>query len=94
MRCTLYVFLYRIRGPPVNRWLQSIRVLTRMHPDIGADEYLVTLTLSEALKPKNYLAYEWEGKPLPILHGFPLRAVFPDLPGGQWVKWLLELVVK
>jgi DMSO/TMAO reductase YedYZ molybdopterin-dependent catalytic subunit len=60
----------------------------------GADGYIATLTLEDALKPQNYLAYEWEGQPVPILHGFPLRAVFPDFGGWAWVKWLVGIEIK
>lgn len=60
----------------------------------GADGYYDSLALSDALEPENFLAYEWEGQPLPVLHGFPLRAVLPGQPGGVWVKWLLEIVVE
>ena len=59
----------------------------------GADGYSTNVTLAEALNPQNFLAYEWEGQPVPILHGFPLRAVFPDLGGSAWVKWLVGLEV-
>jgi len=59
----------------------------------GADGYSTGIPLEEALKPQNFLAYEWEGQPVPILHGFPLRAVFPDLGGSAWVKWLVKIVV-
>jgi DMSO/TMAO reductase YedYZ molybdopterin-dependent catalytic subunit len=61
---------------------------------LGADEYSADIALAEALKPQNYLAYEWEGQPVPILHGFPLRAIFPDIGGWAWVKWLVEIDVK
>ncbi len=60
----------------------------------SADGFRFTMTLTDALDPDNYLAYEWEGQPLPILHGFPLRAVLPGMPGGRWVKWLVELIVE
>jgi DMSO/TMAO reductase YedYZ molybdopterin-dependent catalytic subunit len=33
-----------------------------------------------------FLAYEWEGEPLPILHGFPVRVALPGVSGGYWVK--------
>ena len=59
----------------------------------GADGYSTSVPLEEALKPQNFLAYEWEGQPVPILHGFPLRAVFPDLGGSAWVKWLVGIEV-
>jgi DMSO/TMAO reductase YedYZ molybdopterin-dependent catalytic subunit len=60
----------------------------------GADGYEAHVELTDALKEENFLAYEWEGQPLPVLHGFPLRAVFPALQGSQWVKWLLEIQVE
>ena len=60
---------------------------------ISADGYSAFVSLEEALSDGNYLAYEWEGQPLPILHGFPVRAVFPALPGNKWVKWLVEIEV-
>ena len=60
----------------------------------GADGYSSTVLLKDALSEINFLAYEWEGQAVPILHGFPLRASFPALPGYTWVKWLLEIEVK
>ena len=61
---------------------------------VAADGYKVTLSLERALKPTNFLAYEWEGEPLPRLHGFPLRVVLPDEIGAYWVKWLVEIHVQ
>jgi len=61
---------------------------------VGADGYSAFLTLQQARSGNNYLAYEWEGKPIPILHGFPVRAVFPSLQGNKWVKWLVEIKVE
>jgi DMSO/TMAO reductase YedYZ molybdopterin-dependent catalytic subunit len=60
----------------------------------GADGYSFTLQLEEALNPDNFLAYELSGQPVPVLHGFPLRAVIPGAYGSAWVKWLLELKVE
>jgi DMSO/TMAO reductase YedYZ molybdopterin-dependent catalytic subunit len=61
---------------------------------VSADGYSPAITLQEALTENNFLAYEWESEPLPILHGFPLRAVLPDHPGGLWTKWLIEIRVE
>ncbi len=59
----------------------------------GADDYSVSRSLSDATLPASFLAYEWEGKALPRLHGFPVRAVFPGLEGNQWVKWVVKIEV-
>lgn len=60
----------------------------------SADGYEAFLLLEDALLEDNFLAYEWEGEPLPILHGFPVRAVIPSFPGAKWTKWLVEIIVK
>jgi DMSO/TMAO reductase YedYZ molybdopterin-dependent catalytic subunit len=60
---------------------------------VSADGYKPAIDLEVALDRANFLAYEMVGKPLPILHGFPLRAVLPGKPGNLWVKWLVALVV-
>jgi DMSO/TMAO reductase YedYZ molybdopterin-dependent catalytic subunit len=61
---------------------------------VSADGFKATLSLERALQPGNFLAYEWEGEPLPRLHGFPLRAVLPAEIGFYWVKWLVEIHVQ
>jgi DMSO/TMAO reductase YedYZ molybdopterin-dependent catalytic subunit len=61
---------------------------------VSADGYATSLTLGEALDRANFLAYEWEGQPLPRLHGFPLRVVIPGAQGNQWTKWVVEMVVQ
>lgn len=59
----------------------------------GGDRYQALVLLSDIESGDDFLAYEWEGQPLPILHGFPVRAVFPALNGNKWVKWLVEIEV-
>jgi DMSO/TMAO reductase YedYZ molybdopterin-dependent catalytic subunit len=60
----------------------------------GADGYSTTISVESALESGGFLAYELEGRPLPALHGFPVRAVFPGEYGSYWVKWLLEIEVR
>ncbi|HUU40286.1 MAG TPA: molybdopterin-dependent oxidoreductase [Desulfatiglandales bacterium] len=60
---------------------------------ISAERYHSLMSLEQARSGSNFLAYELEGKPLPILHGFPVRAVFPELEGNTWVKWLVKIEV-
>jgi DMSO/TMAO reductase YedYZ molybdopterin-dependent catalytic subunit len=59
----------------------------------GADGYSSGTMIEAALLPAAYLAYEWEGQPIPVLHGFPLRAIFDSVTGGFRVKWLLGIEV-
>jgi hypothetical protein len=58
---------------------------------VSADGYQVIIALETASADKNFLAYEVNGNPLPVQHGFPLRAVFPSMWGSYWLKWLVEI---
>jgi DMSO/TMAO reductase YedYZ molybdopterin-dependent catalytic subunit len=58
---------------------------------VCADGYKQQLSLAQARSPDAYLAYELEGKILPVLHGFPLRAVLPSQSGFNWAKWIVEV---
>jgi DMSO/TMAO reductase YedYZ molybdopterin-dependent catalytic subunit len=40
------------------------------------------------------LAYEMNGQPLAVGHGFPLRLVVPGWYGIAWVKWLTRIEVR
>jgi DMSO/TMAO reductase YedYZ molybdopterin-dependent catalytic subunit len=59
----------------------------------GADGNQGSLELADALKADNFLAYQWQDQPIPILHGFPLRAVIPSQLGFSWAKFLVEISV-
>ena len=39
------------------------------------------------------LCYEWDGKPLPFDHGFPLRIWLPDRYGMKQPKWVTGIEV-
>jgi DMSO/TMAO reductase YedYZ molybdopterin-dependent catalytic subunit len=60
---------------------------------VSADDYFAYVTLADLEEKGGFLAYEWEREPLPVLHGFPVRAVLPDQVGGKWVKWLVRIDV-
>jgi sulfite oxidase len=47
-----------------------------------------SIDLSKALDGDVILASELNGRPLPVVHGFPLRAVVPGWIGARSVKWL------
>lgn len=61
---------------------------------VSADGYVTTVPIEAALEDDTLLAYEWEGELVPVLHGFPVRAVFPALDGNKWAKWLVEIEVR
>jgi DMSO/TMAO reductase YedYZ molybdopterin-dependent catalytic subunit len=82
-------------GVPINEILKLARPTpqARTVTLISADGYKMEIDLLTAENPENFLAYELEGKPVPVLHGFPLRAVFPEKDGLYWAKWLVGIKV-
>jgi DMSO/TMAO reductase YedYZ molybdopterin-dependent catalytic subunit len=60
----------------------------------SVDGFQTEVNLKDVLQQDSFLAYEVNGQILPILHGFPIRAVFPEMPGSKWIKWLVEIQVK
>jgi DMSO/TMAO reductase YedYZ molybdopterin-dependent catalytic subunit len=60
---------------------------------VSADDYRTPIRLDTARAANGFLAYEWGDEPLPILHGFPVRAVFPGVEGNKWAKWLVRIEV-
>jgi DMSO/TMAO reductase YedYZ molybdopterin-dependent catalytic subunit len=73
----------------------------RVVPDggIGTVDLTITehfarsMTLDEALDPKNLLCYEMNGVPLPPEHGYPVRLIAPGWYGVANVKWLTRIEV-
>ena len=61
---------------------------------IAVDGYSSRIELSDEVLANGFLAYELEGETLPVLHGFPVRAVFPGKEGNTWVKWLVGIEVE
>ena len=60
----------------------------------AADGYTDTYPLDKALEPTTFVAYEMNGEPLPLRHGYPVRILTPGLFGEKSVKWVtrIELV--
>jgi sulfite oxidase len=56
--------------------------------------YTQWLSLGELQDDGALIAYEFNGKPFPAVHGFPVRLAAKGKPGSYWVKWLGSLVVE
>jgi len=52
-----------------------------------------SMSLTDALDPRNLLCYEMNGEPLPQTHGFPLRLIAPGWYGIANAKWLQRIEV-
>jgi DMSO/TMAO reductase YedYZ molybdopterin-dependent catalytic subunit len=64
--------------------------------DVGigkAPDFVRQLPMDKALDGDTLLAYEMNGQPLPVEHGFPLRVLVPGWEGAYSVKWLTSLRV-
>jgi sulfite oxidase len=56
-------------------------------------DFIRNIPIKKALDADTILAYEMNGEAIPILHGFPLRAVVPGWEGAYSVKWLTDILV-
>jgi len=59
----------------------------------GAHGKGVRIPLKTINQKKIFLAYRVNGEPLPQKHGFPLKLVYEDAYGYDWVKYVDEIVV-
>jgi sulfite oxidase len=66
----------------------------------GADQPIGTMQdfrrsipVKKALDPNTLLAYEMNGEPIPVKHGFPMRVVASGWASDSWVKWLTSIQV-
>ena len=50
--------------------------------------------ISKAMDDHTLIVWEMNGKPLPPLHGFPLRVVTPGWPGSTSIKWLKRITIR
>jgi sulfite oxidase len=53
-----------------------------------------SIPVEKAISAETLLADEMNGEPLPLLHGFPLRAIVPGYIGARSVKWLTNILVQ
>ena len=64
-----------------------------MFIDIIGHGKQVRIRLENVFQKKIFLAYRVNGKTLPRKHGFPLRLVYEDVYGDDWIKYVDEIVV-
>jgi DMSO/TMAO reductase YedYZ molybdopterin-dependent catalytic subunit len=57
----------------------------------GSDETTKQFPMKDVLSRKVFLAYEVNGKKLPLKHGFPLRTVAEGYYGYDWVKYVYRI---
>ena len=71
--------------------------------DIGTEEirgrevdkaFARSLSIEDAMRPENMLAFEMNGEPLPVAHGRPLRLIVPGWYGVANVKWITQIHVQ
>ncbi|ALC91593.1 sulfite oxidase [Bacillus sp. FJAT-18017] len=55
--------------------------------------YARSLPLEKALHPDTIIAYEYNNKPIPFKHGYPLRLIVPQWYGMASVKWIKQIRV-
>lgn len=53
-----------------------------------------SIPIAKALHPDTLLAYEMNGRPLPLLHGAPLRVITPGWMAESCMKWLTEITLR
>jgi DMSO/TMAO reductase YedYZ molybdopterin-dependent catalytic subunit len=54
----------------------------------GADGYVDSISVQDALRPTTLLVYGVDDEPLTVPHGYPLRLIVPNIFGMKNVKWI------
>jgi DMSO/TMAO reductase YedYZ molybdopterin-dependent catalytic subunit len=57
-------------------------------------QFIRSIPLEKALHPETILAYEMNGRPLPLLHGAPLRVITPGWMAESCMKWLTDVTLR
>lgn len=59
----------------------------------GVPDFVKSLPVDKAMEDDIIVAYELNGRPLPMLNGFPARLIVPGWYATYWVKCLSEVTV-
>lgn len=57
----------------------------------GADGYVDSIALADALLPTTLVVYGIDNQPLAVKHGYPVRLIVPNIYGMKNVKWLQRI---
>ncbi len=57
-------------------------------------DFVRSVPIEKCLHPSTLLAYEMNGQPIPLQHGYPLRLIVPGWEGAASVKWVVNLNVQ
>jgi DMSO/TMAO reductase YedYZ molybdopterin-dependent catalytic subunit len=84
----------RWTGIPMQDFLNAVKPtpearFIHIYAEDGFDEY-VDMALIEA-DERIMLCYAWDGEPLQVKHGFPLRIFIPDRYGMKQPKWITRM---
>lgn len=67
---------------------QNLRVIFH-----ALDGFYSSVPLELALNPLSWIAYQMNGEPLPLRHGFPARVLLPGLYGMKQPRWLSKIEI-
>jgi DMSO/TMAO reductase YedYZ molybdopterin-dependent catalytic subunit len=81
-------------GIEVVFWGSDEGEITRADDVKFKQNFARSMSLAEAMDPKNILCYEMNGTPLPPDNGFPLRLIAPGWYGIANAKWLKRIEVR
>jgi DMSO/TMAO reductase YedYZ molybdopterin-dependent catalytic subunit len=59
----------------------------------GADGYVDSIDVADALKPTTLVVFGVDDQPLAVPHGYPVRLIVPNIYGMKNVKWLERMEV-
>ena len=78
-------FLAAFPPAPGAKWA-AIESAVNLDGSGGSDPYYVSIDLPTARHPQTLLATHWDGRPLPVEHGAPLRLLAPMKLGLKNIK--------
>ena len=77
-------------GVDVDRSVRFVNASGADNPEAGKEDFLHSLPIDEVLN-RSILAVTLNGKPLPAIHGGPVRLMTPGVYATMNMKWLSEL---